>query len=321
MKSIYKFKLLRFELLGLVIFSLFIFGYIHNSSVYAVAPATDLPIFQPNNCGGGDLTDFSVLLTTQIKGDLYVRLPPKTEPTTIHLYSMPLLGGSCTSLGSITAQTNQWKKIASNVVLEKDTSLVIEGDNVGAEPYAAVASILIIPDSSICVPDQDCESSYKGYSGILQPALISGNTDQIALYQANPISDIKYKTINYYSDGSFLYSSKKLLPLNKNYLAGGVHSTSIQVIFKNGETFSINKSINNGVDWSGSLLVKSVAYKHLGQAAIFVFIGIFILIISLILWISRKIYKKRMYKIEHGLDKYDPNKPSDNDITNPPVIG
>jgi len=283
-----------------------------NGSVLATnnAQALSGPIElnQPaSSCGDQNLVRYSDLTKINLTGSLYVRLPATATPTAVYLYSQSLLGGNCNYIGSVYAKTTQWSYVESGINIPPNYSLIVQGEGVGAEAYAAAVEVLDLPSGGICQPEDTCNTTYDGYSGYIQPSLVSGSTDQIAVYLANPIKNLKYYRVNYYSDGSFLYTSKKLRPLNRNYLSGGSHSVLTQADFANGESFNTSQQINMGNDWTGSLFVKSTVYKHLGEASIFVFMGMFILLVFSSLAIARMIYKRHSYQIHHGLNHLDPN--------------
>jgi hypothetical protein len=201
---------------------------------------------------------------------------------------------------------------------------MIVGSGLEVEPYAAVADLLALPSAATCIVNTVCSSTYQGYVATLLPNLISNNTDQIAVYQASSIIDVKYSSINYYSDGIFLYSSPQVRPINHDYLGGGTHAITITISFINGEKLNINQTVNMGADWSGVLRIRSDFYRSHNK---FVFGGVMfcvVVVLILLLWLGRILYKRREFKVDHGLSDYespDVINPEDDQDDNHPVIG
>lgn len=260
-------------------------------------------------------------LNQSISGSVYVRLPSGNSPSIVYLYSESASDTSCQLLGGAKAFSGHWTFLAnaSNV-----SNIMLQGQGLNAQPYSAVVDLIVVPIPSICSPVVVCNTTYQGLSGYLVPNLISNTTDQIAVYQANPVTDIRRLSINYYADGEFLYSTTQLEPINRNYLPGGTHAIFIQASFVNGEKININQTINTGIDWSGGLRLRSDFYRSHNKL---VFAGVIMGVVALVtlgIWIIRIIYKRHEFKIDHGLDEYE-NKdmisPKNDQDNNRPIVG
>jgi hypothetical protein len=70
--------------------------------------------------------------------------------------------------------------------------------------------MLVIPDAKLCSQvDTDCKFVFQGKTGVLQPKLLTGATDMIAIYTVLRIDSAKIKQVAYYSEGNFLYEDSK----------------------------------------------------------------------------------------------------------------
>jgi hypothetical protein len=260
-------------------------------------------------------------LNQSISGSVYVRLPAGGSPSIVYLYSESDSDTSCQLLGGAKAFSGHWTFLAnaSNV-----SNIMLQGLGLNTQPHSAVVNLLVVPLASICSPVVVCNTTYQGINGYLQPNLISNTIDKIAVYQANSVTDIRRLSINYYADGTFLYSATQLRPINRNYLPGGTHAIFIQVSFVNSEKININQTVNTGVDWSGGLRLRSDFYRsHNKLVFAAVICGVVVLLI-LGLWVVRIIYKRHEFKIDHGLDEYEDKdmiSPKDDQNNIPPVIG
>jgi len=260
-------------------------------------------------------------LNQSISGSVYVRLPTGDSPSIVYLYSESASDTSCQLLGGAKAFSGHWTFLAnaSNV-----SNIMFQGQGLNAQPYSAVVNLIVVPIPSICSPVVVCNTNYQGLSGYLVPNLISNTTDQIAVYQANPVTDIRRLSINYYADGVFLYSTTQLRPINRNYLPGGTHAIFIQASFANGEKININQTINTGIDWSGSLRLRSDFYRSHNKLIFAAVITAVIALVILGLWAIRILYKRHEFKIDHGLDEYEDKdmiSPKDDQDNNRPIIG
>jgi hypothetical protein len=242
-------------------------------------------------------------------GKAYLRLNYASNPVNVSMYLDNYVARICSSVGSVTINSNSWVYVGN--ISSPSDDVIIQGNDVGAAPYQAAVDLLIIPNNQ-CLPTTDCTVSYSGLSGQLQldnSNILSGATDQIAIYGLKPINNVGISTVSYYSDQQkgALYISKTLKPFDRNYLDGGLHSTQIQIKLKNGQSIYVNQTIDMGVDWTGTLFLKSLIYRNSGSAAIFIVLGISAVIMLIILGLIRFIYKRRQVNKFHGLYSYKPD--------------
>lgn len=268
-----------------------------------------------------DSSSYYDTLSQPISGAIYARLPAGNNSSVVYLYSQTVSDTSCQLLGAAKIVSGRWLFLGSGNGV---TNIMIQSPGLDAQPYAAVVDLLVVPNSDICVPAVSCNIHYQGDNGYLVPNLISNTTDQIAVYEAKSITDVRFTSINYYSDGTFLYASTQLRPINRDYLPGGKHNIFIQVNFVNSEKININQVVNMGVDWSGSLRLRSDFYRSHNKLVFAGVVALVLIILLLVLWLARKIYKRREFKIDHGIDEYedlDMINHSDKPDDNQPIIG
>lgn len=251
-------------------------------------------------------------------GRAYLKLNYQNNPLELSLYLNNYSNNQCNFIGRATANSNTWTYVGNISTPSKD--IIIQGLNVGAAPYQAAVQLLIIPNNQ-CDPTTACSVKYAGLNGLLQlddSNILSAATNQIAIYGLKPINGVGVKSVAYYSDaqGDLLYTSSKLNPINRNYLGGGVHNLQIQVQLDNGQTIYVNQTIDMGVDWTGTLYLKSLIYRNSGPAAVFIIVGIILILSLLILSLSRLIYKRRLQNELHGLNRYHEPLPQQSDDDN-----
>jgi len=259
-------------------------------------------------------------LNQSISGSVYVRLPAGASSSIVYLYSETASDTSCQLLGGAKAFSGHWTFLANTSDV---SNIMLQGQGVSAQPHSAAADLIVVPIASICSPVVVCNTTYQGINSSLEPNLISNTTDQIAVYQANPVTDIRRTSINYYADGVFLYSATQLKPINRDYLPGGTHSIFIQVSFINGEKININQTVNNGVDWSGGLRLRSDFYRSHNKFVFATAVGGVVVLLILSLWIVRILYKRHEFKIDHGIDEYEDKDmigPKNDQDHNPPTV-
>jgi hypothetical protein len=255
------------------------------------------------DCGSG-ATYSALLQNVTLSGSVYIRLGNSSESTTqSSVYFQSFQDGVCHLIGTTSANYGSWTKVADyNSAENQAGAIVVSGSGLGALPYQPVASILIVPNPAACVPVVSCQVTYHGFSGVLTPQIITGATDQVAVYVAQPLNYIGFKNVNYYSDDQFLYKSSQLKPLNRNYLGGGVHHISIQVNLSDQQTLTINQTINMGSDYTGTLFIRSLIYRSHNKLLVFLIPVMVLVILLLLLWVARLIYKHHRFQVEHGLD-------------------
>jgi hypothetical protein len=226
----------------------------------------------------------------------------------LSLYLNNYSAGVCTSVGNVTVNSNTWVYVGN--ISTKSNDVIVQGNDISAAPYQAAVNLLVVPDNQ-CTPITNCTVSYGNLTGQLQldsSNILSGATDQIAVYGLKPISGVGISSVGYYSDGqkSILYSSKSLKPFDKNYLDGGLHNTQTQIKLNNGQSIYVNQTIDMGIDRTGTLFLKSLIYRNSGSAAIFIVVGIAVVIFLIILGLMRLLYKRRQTNKFHGLYAYRP---------------
>ena len=272
-------------------------------SVNSVTPPQSA-VLQQQGCGDPNNYQYSVTAPKDIAGGIFVRLPQKLNPSVVSLYLQDALSQKCVLIGSATVNSDTWTSLGNVSMTAGLTSMVINGANIGAEPYAAAVNTLIVPNSDVCVPSKNCTVNYKGFDGYITPKLISGDTDQISISTITPINGSAIKSVNYYSENQFLYKTNTLEPFNNNYLNNGIHSTTIIVNFSNGQKFTIDRKINAGQSWPGVAYIRTLYYKSSNQIKLFMLAGVFLIAGLLIILIARLIHRHTNYVRNHGLGQY-----------------
>ncbi|HSX32957.1 MAG TPA: hypothetical protein VLF91_01325 [Candidatus Saccharimonadales bacterium] len=293
-------------------------------SSYAQAAPSNQSVANVGECGGQDTASAAFLRQTPPAGKLYIRLTNSAETSApVTVYYQSIQDGVCRPLGTVTPNQTIWTAVG--VYKPIDTSgvaLVVNGVGLSAPPYAAAASLLIVPDPVVCTPDVTCAVRYQGYNATLVPRILTGATDAVAIYAAEPVVGATVKKVSYYADNTYLYDSKTFVPINRGYLRGGMHTVTIQVTLANGEVLIINQALNNGDDFAGTKYLRSLFYRSHNKTLFLAAIGLTALGLLLLLWTVRQLYKHHMYREEHGLEHYaapkppadDPNKDDNNNV-------
>lgn len=192
---------------------------------------------------------------------------------------------------------------------------------VGSAPYESALEILLLPDASTCKPTSTCQTSYHGWQGALDPTIISGATDQIAVYVAEPIVSSRLNIVNYYDNQVFLYSKPNLVAIDNDYLSGGENVLTAVANFKNGEQFVSTKYVNMGPDYSDYYWLRSSLYRSGGRAVFILKMAGFVAVLILLLLLVRHSHNKRLYKLEHGLKGYRGHSKEENTPKDKPISG
>jgi hypothetical protein len=269
--------------------------------------AQSLPLTGLNSIGqcGSSTNQFNVLLTkVPASAQLYIKLNSTQESSSnVAVYFQSFSDSQCHLIGIDSPSYSSWSKVGPyNLDTSDGGAFVIVGSGLGALPYQAVASLLVLPNPLVCTPVINCKISYHGYQGVLSPQIISGATESVAVYVASPLNSVGYSKATYYSNNQFLYSSKQLQPINRNYLNGGVQHVSIQINLTNQQVVTITQTINMGTDYTGTLYIKSLVYRSQNKVWVFVILALILVVLLLLLWIVRLIYKHRRYQVHYGLN-------------------
>jgi hypothetical protein len=266
------------------------------------------PPTESGTCGDPSAYSATLSLTQPLNGGtFYVKLPPVTGNTTVKLYTQPIFGDqNCTLLTSVNANNTTWTNVGSLNIPKQAGSIIAQGPTLGTEPYEASLDLLYIPDSTSCtsVTSAGCETTYNGHQGTITPTLLSTSISQIALYTVTQIQGVPFRSVNYYDNGLLMYSSSTLEAPNLNYIAGGNHQVNTVVILKNGEQFTISETVNRGADYTGTLAVRSFAYRHKHVSILIGSTLGMIILIAVTLFATRLVIAKRKEKTRHIMDGY-----------------
>lgn len=256
-------------------------------------------------CDGSGQSYNTFMTKVEFSGAMYIRLAAGEPNTQSMVYVQSLQDEACSRIGTVIARSDQWTRVGSlNALYPNGAAFIVSASGLATSPYSAVAQLLVLPSPQACTPSQICAVSYHGYSGILQPVTLSNATDEVAVMVGYPISSVETKNVTYYADSEYLYGGEKLAPFDRNYLQGGVHHVAAVVELKNGETVTINGTIDMGSDYTGLLFLRSAIYKSTDRALLFALMSLIGLVLMLILYIVRLIYKHHRYKLDHGLANY-----------------
>jgi len=300
-----KIKISILSLCCIMLFSMFF-----PLSSYAQATTAAPQAMMPVNVGQCDANPYSVSQTVDnFAGgtSAYIRLNAASEVSTpVNVYLQNLSDMSCKLIGSTTAVINNWAKITSDAKDQKLNGVIIitYSTQENVEVYQATFQLLFLANNSICSSvTTACNASFNGYSGVLTAPTSSKATDDIQMYKIEDITNAEFSKVDYYDGPSFLYSAKKIGPVNHDYLSGGSHQVTTQVSFKNGQILTISKKVDGGFDFSGGLAIRSYIYRSKNKTvAIGVVIG-FVLLFLLLLAFIHFLVRRHFYKIDHGLDK------------------
>ena len=295
-----------------LLFVSFLFVAITPSKTYA-----EQNIAEPGvGCGNPNADHIFSFVATPIRGNLYIKLRNSLGIESVSVYSQNLSNGQCSLIGQTTANSKTWVLLNSSVDLNNDYDIIIQASSLYSPIYVAAAYLLNVPSNSVCVPTVNCVTKYQGYNATIVPTLTSGESFQLNIYGVKSIQNVGYKEVNYFSNNHFLYSSRTLLPVNHNYLSGGIQNTQTQVSLADNQQLQINAEINMGPDWTGTLYIRSRLYRDKAAILFFAYVGIIIAFVLVLLNLVRLKVRKYMWKRQHGLTNYSwhevhPDKPGE----------
>ncbi len=256
-------------------------------------------------CGRADLTQFSAAVDGLPAGSaLYAKTSTPAAQFAVDAYFETYEPSSCNKLGTATIQNATWTRIGTlGAGMTGAGSLSVQGENAGADAYAAVATVMVVPPG-LCEPVANCEVTYKGLKGALQPKTVSVRGDFITVQQASPIDNVSFSKVEYFSDDQFLYRKPELERVNRNYLAGGEQVVKRVVYLNDGQTFTTTQTIDMGPDSDATLLIRSWFYRQRGEVKVLIIMSIFLLLPIILIGIIRYVHRRHIKRSDHGLDNY-----------------
>jgi len=258
------------------------------------------------SCAPGNLLNYSVAVSELTAGqDVYVKTNAANLKTDIQVY-VQTQDGACRLVAKVNANDKQWTKAGriTGATAGSEVSLVLAGSNLGADIYASVATVLLVPPGYCDSVKTQCQGTFNGQTGAIEPVTVSAPGEFVTVQTVPSLAAESIAYVEYYDGGEFLYVTKDIQPVNKNYLRGGDRTVKKAVYLSNNRLFTITETVSMPKDPLYSQYLKSTFYRLGGQArAVVMLLGIGVTAL-LIVFIVRRIHAWRTYRTGHGIDAY-----------------
>lgn len=258
------------------------------------------------NCAPTDLLNYSVFVPSLTAGqDMYIKTNAANLTTDIQVF-VQTQAGKCLPLGKVVANDKQWTKVArvTEKVAGEEVNLVLAGSNLGADIYASVATVLLVPNGSCEQIKTQCVGGLNGQKGAIEPVAVSGPGEFVTVQTIPDLSNESIIYVEYYDGGEFLYVTKDIQPVDRNYLRGGDRTVKKVVYLTNNQLFTITEKVTMPKDPLYSQYIKSTFYRLGGQArAVVIMLGVGLAALLSVLLV-RRIHAWRTYRTGHGIDTY-----------------
>lgn len=271
---------------------------------------TSLPIFTDtsnSDCATGNGIVYSVALPALSEGQvLYIKTDASNLETNISVF-MQSDDGSCSLIKTVKANDSSWvrvSRITPEFAGEKNTA-VLSSNNLGANIYASVATILVV-DSGDCqrFEQLECIGDYEGTAGAVEPVTVSAPGEFVTIQSIPDITDESIKYVEYYDGGDFLYVTPEIEAVRREYLRGGERTIKKVVYLTNDRLVTVTEKIQMPKDPLYSQYIRSSIYRLGGQARFLAALVLFVAGIFILRWIVRRWHAWRTYKTGHGIDAY-----------------
>ncbi len=268
-------------------------------SFYGCDSNSDMPFY-----------DASTLSFNKDKYTVYAKLGRIGEKTDAIIYAQESGKNICKKIGSAKINGETWTKIGewTNEVNGSTPRFQLSSKSFYNLPTANRPSIMLVSKTDpVCIPSKTCSVSYNGKKGSLIPTGTLLNEDTLHVVNAKSIENDESSRVDYFVDNRFVYTTPELEEFDMRYVPGGKHTLTRAIKFKSAQQLVIKDEVEKSFanDFFDSIYRffagNSLLYKILG-AVVFVFT-----IFGIIVAISRNRHKKRLWRIEHGLEKIDIN--------------
>ncbi|TXG76212.1 hypothetical protein E6P97_03915 [Patescibacteria group bacterium] len=255
-------------------------------------------------CGPDNEQSYTTIVADLPAGSLYLKTNATGLSSKITMY-LQRNGGDCQRVGTVTANDKTWTKVTAlrPEVAADELTVTLSSESLGADIYASVATILVVPPGS-CKVTTDCTGTLQNERGVIEPVTVSLPSEFVTVQTVPNLASEKIMYVEYYDNGEFLYTTPDIRPVDQNYLRGGTRTVKKVVYLTNNRLFTISDTIARPSDPLYSQYLKSTFYRLGSQArAVVTIIGIagVGLIIS---YLIRRLHAWRTYRSGHGIDNY-----------------
>jgi len=290
----------------LVAFSIFIGLFTYSATQFANAQSGGFD----ETCGSIDTPyyDASTLKPETGTYIIYGKLGRTGQSAKTSLHIQDQESFNCIKVGDSTLSGDKWTKIGTWKYTLSDSTPIFQlsSDSFYNLPTANRPSIMLVSKSNpVCTPKTNCSVRYGDETGSLIPTGTLLNEDTLHVVNARDITSDKIDEVNYFVDNKFVYTTPTQERFNMRYVPGGKHTLTRAIKFESAQQLIIEDKVEKSFanDFFDSIYRffagNSLFYKILG--AILIIFSIFGIIVA----ISRHSHKKRLWRIEHGLEKAD----------------
>jgi hypothetical protein len=257
-------------------------------------------------CGPASLQPYTALANLDgLSSDVLIKTNAANLKTSVSVYIQDNETARCTKIGQAVASDDGWARIGKIDKSETgERTFLVSGENLGADIYASVATVLIVP-SGVCIPrNLACEGEFSGRKGAIEPITISQPGEFITVQTVQGLESEKILYVEYYDGGEFLYESSEIAPVDKRYLRGGTRTVKTVVYFTNNRLLTITDEIKMPTDPLYSQYVKSSFFRLGSQTRVVLILLVAGVVVWLIVALIRYIHRRRTYRNGHGIDAY-----------------
>lgn len=270
-----------------------------------VSPFESFSTVAGQMCGPSDRLTYSVTVPELRESDeMYLKTNAANLISTIDVYLQQ--GEECAKFGTLTANDKTWTRLGTvtSKTAGQDVLLVLASPNLGADIYASVATVLMVPPGHCESVKLQCIGSFKGYSGAIEPVAVSAPGEFVTVQEIPDLSQEKLLYVEYYDGGDFLYVQNEITDVDQRYLRGGDRTVKKVVYLSNNRLFTITEQVGMPRDPLYSQYIKSSFFRLGGQTRLALGIVGVALVVGLLLLIIRRIHAWRTYRSGHGIDNY-----------------
>ena len=233
----------------------------------------------------------------------YVQAGRAEDKGTAQVYFQNIESQDCTLIGSGEISDQGYKNLGS-LNLAGDTnlgSLFIVGisDANGTQAGASSPQVIFSETATQpCNPEAGCKVTFNNQEFALSPKKISMSIDSIRVGLLQPY-EFSIKEVIYSVDEKPIYTKLDLQEFNRNYVSDGEHTISRTIVLEDGQTLSDSNIIKRGLEGGFTYFLTSILYGQSTIIKIVIFTLILLALISVVLWVVRKIKRKKQWYEDH----------------------
>lgn len=235
--------------------------------------------------------------------DVYVKLGKFGQTASASGYVQQADGSSCTTIGSVEASGNEWRKVGSynqdsdgtSVTFQLASSVLVDVPNANRPSF-----MLVSRDDPVCEPTTECVTTIAGQRAYIRPAGTNLETTALHIVRVHSTDLTHVTKVQYYADNEMLYETKTLEDFKSDDIPYYATKLVRVLYYDSGQTAVIESSPPENSRYNPWSVVSQFARKYSSLLTVLgTLIGV-VVITRLVSLFDSYLRRRHRWRADHG---------------------